>query len=142
MYWGLNMYYNTLEKILSSHPPRSLIASSNLFSFMAVCTNLVCKLWNKQQKKKKRSNLSLFCEYFVSIKINYRREESHSPSPHTPLEANEQPYCLTGRWHRLECQERPPSGLSPPPHPTYCSGNTRAFKYRGYGYRKILPPTH
>lgn len=52
MYWGLNMYYNTLEKILSSHPPRSLIASSNLFSFMAVCTNLVCKLWNKQTKKK------------------------------------------------------------------------------------------
>lgn len=98
-----------------SHPPRSLTASSNLFSFMAFWTSFVCRS-NPQGVRTSLGVLTTFSKNAV------QNSSDSSPSPHTPWEADEQRSYPRGRWHTEECLVRPPSGPPPPPHPAYCSG--------------------
>lgn len=80
---------------------------------MTFCTNFVCN-GRYSQTPSWPSTIHL---------LHNRRETQNEPSPHTPSEAGVQLGYPTGRWHRPECQERPPSGRSLPPYPIYCSEN-------------------
>lgn len=68
--------------LLSSYPPRSLTASSNLFSFMAFCTNLVY-VWQQQKKKSMMNPLSVFFIWSEPINQYQMRRDLLTISTHS-----------------------------------------------------------